>query len=42
MEDQKLIEMIRKKVKARGCRGIAGIGRRFRIHDDSGNGRLDQ
>lgn len=41
MTETALIKKIQDKCKSRGCRGIMGIGRAFRIWDDSGNGQLD-
>lgn len=32
---------LRHKLKEHGVRGIIGIGRKFRQHDDNGNGKLD-
>ncbi len=33
---------MRKKIAARGARGIAGIGRKFKIADDDGSKSLDK
>lgn len=38
--EDRVIEKIRDKVKARGTRGIQAIGRMFRIWDDNRNGQL--
>lgn len=39
--DAMLLDMIRKKIMSRGARGIMGLGRIFKIYDDSGNGDLN-
>ena len=36
------LENIRDKIKARGARGIIGLGRVFRIMDDNGSRSLDR
>jgi hypothetical protein len=36
-----IIEHIRKKIAARGARGIAGIGKKFKIADDNRSHSLD-
>ena len=36
-----LVERFREKLKARGSRGIVGLGRQFKIMDDNGSGTLD-
>ena len=36
-----LVERFREKLKARGSRGIVGLGRQFKIMDDNGSGSLD-
>ena len=36
-----LVERFREKLKARGSRGIIGLGRQFKIMDDNGSGALD-
>lgn len=36
-----LVERFREKLKARGSRGIIGLGRQFKIMDDNGSGSLD-
>lgn len=41
MNDNDLLDMIRNKMKSRGARGILGLGRLFKIYDDSGNFSLD-
>lgn len=41
LSDDELLDMIRNKIKSRGARGIMGLGRIFKIYDDSGNGQLD-
>lgn len=41
IDGNKVILKIREKVKSRGCRGIMGIGRAFRIYDDNGDGHLN-
>lgn len=40
--DVDIMKKIREKCKARGCRGIMGIGRAFRIWDDSGDRKLQE
>lgn len=37
-----ILEKLREQLASRGARGIIGLGRKFRIMDDSGNGSLDQ
>jgi len=39
--EAQLLEHIRKKIAARGARGIAGIGRKFKIADDNNSKALD-
>ena len=36
-----LLEIFRESVKKHGARGIVGIGRKFRIVDDNGNGQIE-
>ena len=36
-----LVERFREKLKARGSRGLVGLGRSFKIMDDNGSGTLD-
>lgn len=36
-----LLQRVRDKLKARGAKGIFGLGRSFRIVDDNGSGTLD-
>jgi len=36
-----LLEHIRKRIAARGARGIAGIGKKFKIADDNNSKSLD-
>lgn len=36
-----MVERFREKLKARGSRGIVGLGRQFKIMDDNGSGSLD-
>jgi Ca2+-binding EF-hand superfamily protein len=38
---QQLKEHIRKRIAARGARGLMGIAKKFKIADDNGNGLLD-
>merc|ERR1719428_1366696 len=37
----KLLDQVRKSVRQHGAVGISGIGRKFRIVDDSGDGHID-
>jgi len=37
-----LIEHIRKRIAARGARGIQGIGKKFKIADDNNSHSLDK
>ena len=39
--NEELIKRVRDKIKARGARGIVGIGKSFKIIDDDGSGALD-
>lgn len=39
--ESQIIDHIRKKIAARGARGIAGIARKFKIADDDGSKELD-
>jgi len=39
--NDELIKRVRDKIKARGARGIVGIGKSFKIIDDDGSGSLD-
>jgi Ca2+-binding EF-hand superfamily protein len=39
--EAQLLEHIRKRIAARGARGISGISRKFKIADDNGNKTLD-
>ena len=36
------MDHIRARIAARGARGIAGLGKKFKIADDNGSGSLDQ
>ena len=38
---QQLKDHIRKRIAARGARGLMGIAKKFKIADDNGNGTLD-
>lgn len=40
--EAQLMEHIRKRIAARGARGISGISRKFKIADDNGNKTLDK
>jgi DNA-binding phage protein len=40
--EAQLMEHIRKRIAARGARGISGIARKFKIADDNGNKTLDK
>ena len=40
--EAQILEHIQKKIAARGARGIAGIGKKFKIADDNGNKTLDK
>jgi Ca2+-binding EF-hand superfamily protein len=35
-----VFEMMRSRIKERGARGLAGIGRSFRVMDDNNSGML--
>ena len=39
--EEQLLENLRKRLAARGTRGISSIGRKFKIADDNGNKTLD-
>jgi len=39
--EEQLMDHIRARIAARGARGIAGLGRKFKIADDNGSGALD-
>ena len=39
--DERLLEVFRKKVQARGARGILGLSKNFRIADDDNSHQLD-
>ena len=39
--EKQVIEHMRKKIAARGARGISGIGRKFKIADDNNSKSLD-
>lgn len=39
--EEQLMEHIRARIAARGARGIAGLGKKFKIADDNGSGSLD-
>jgi Ca2+-binding EF-hand superfamily protein len=41
VSDTELLNKIRDRIKARGARGIMGLGRIFKIYDDNGDGHLD-
>ena len=41
-DDNALIIHIRERIAARGARGIAGIGKKFKIADDDRSGQLDK
>ena len=40
--ETQLMEHVRKRIAARGARGIAGIGRKFKIADDDNSKSLDR
>ena len=40
--EKALVEHIRKRIAARGARGIMGIGKKFKIADDDRSGQLDK
>jgi Ca2+-binding EF-hand superfamily protein len=40
-QEKEIIEHIRNKLKARGARGISGIGKKFKIADDNNSKALD-
>lgn len=41
VSDEALLNKVRERIKARGARGIIGIGKSFKIMDDDGSGALD-
>ena len=41
MSDEELLSRVRDRLKARGARGIIGIGKSFKIMDDDNSGQLD-
>lgn len=40
--EAQILEHVQKKIAARGARGIAGIGKKFKIADDNNNKTLDK
>lgn len=41
VSDEELLTKVRDRLKARGARGIIGIGKSFKVMDDNNSGNLD-
>ena len=42
VSDEELLNRVRERIKARGARGIASLGKSFAIMDDDQSGALDR